>query len=242
MTIVSAFCANVMVVGETSLLSVTATSLALRGPDGSMMTATDGLYEERRNVFRTFGYGLAATVGSVLICVWLMLSNEAALVCMSLTIMTCFKMYTSYLRISHKFEYNEKDTVDFRDIFDGPGAIGAIGAIGALPSGNRNRNKKIRPVNANSHHIDHMYEYNNDSEEDQVSERSEELEDIALVNKNSITNRKRTMKNEKTNMKRVISRNKNLDSSHESISGDYDSQDSHSSDGKRTRQKFFLTV
>jgi len=41
-TIVSAFCANILVVGQTSLLSVMGASLALRGPDRSMMTATDG--------------------------------------------------------------------------------------------------------------------------------------------------------------------------------------------------------
>ena len=50
-TIVSAFCANILVVGQTTILSVMGASLALRGPDGSMMTATNGIYEERSIVF-----------------------------------------------------------------------------------------------------------------------------------------------------------------------------------------------
>ena len=125
-TIVSAFCANILVVGQTALLSVTATSLALRGPDGSMMTATDGLYEERLSVFQTFGFGLGATVASVVICVWLMLHPETAAICMSITIFTGLRMYRSYLRVTRKFDYNEDDTVDFTDIFDGPAAIQAV--------------------------------------------------------------------------------------------------------------------
>ena len=72
-TIVAAFCANMIVVSQTTTLSVLGAGMALRGPDGSMMTATDGLYEERSSVFKTFGFGLACTVGSVCISVWLIL-------------------------------------------------------------------------------------------------------------------------------------------------------------------------
>uniref|UniRef100_A0A7S1YTA8 Uncharacterized protein n=1 Tax=Trieres chinensis TaxID=1514140 RepID=A0A7S1YTA8_TRICV len=124
--ITSAFCCNIMVVGQSTVLSVLGSSLALRGPDGSMMTATDGLYEERKSVFHAFGYGLGLTVGSVIICVWILLSPEASVVCMSVTTFTIFKMYTNYLRVVRRFDFDENETVDFSDIFEGPAAIQAI--------------------------------------------------------------------------------------------------------------------
>jgi hypothetical protein len=92
-------------------------SLALRGPDGSMMTATDGLYTERQSVFATFAYGLGLTMSSVLLCVWLALPWEAALVCMLITIYTIMKMTKNYERVNKLFNFDESETVDFSDLF-----------------------------------------------------------------------------------------------------------------------------
>lgn len=122
-TIVSAFCANMMVVSHTTALSVLGAGLALRGPDGSMMTATDGLYEERKFVFLIFGVGLACTVGSVVICVWIILQWESALICMVMTLLTCRTIWRNYRRVQQRFDFDENDTVDFRDIMEGPAAI-----------------------------------------------------------------------------------------------------------------------
>lgn len=124
--IVGAFCCNMLVVSHTTVLSVMGAGLALRGPDGSMMTASDGLYEERQSVFKVFGYGLAMTVGSVLLSVWLLLRWEAALICWLVTLLTCRKMYTNYKRVMRKFGFDENDTVDFKDIMDGPAAIRGV--------------------------------------------------------------------------------------------------------------------
>uniref|UniRef100_A0A7S3QJ97 Uncharacterized protein n=2 Tax=Chaetoceros debilis TaxID=122233 RepID=A0A7S3QJ97_9STRA len=142
-TIVSAFCANILVVGQTSLLSVMGASLALRGPDRSMMTATDGLYDERTSVFRIFAYGLASTVGSVAISVWLILSPEVAFVCMLCTIYTFLKMKEKYYRIKARFGFNENDTVNFDDLFDGPGNLKVfMDGHGKQGGGNNTRNTR----------------------------------------------------------------------------------------------------
>jgi hypothetical protein len=124
-TITSAFCANMIVVSHTTTLSVFGAGLALRGPDGSMMTATDGLYEERTAVFKTFGIGLGCTVGSVVTCVWLILHWESALVCMIITLITCRTIFRNYSRITERFSFDESETVDFYDIMEGPAAIRA---------------------------------------------------------------------------------------------------------------------
>ena len=124
--ITSAFCANILVVAQTTILSVLGASLALRGPDGSMMTATDGMYLERAIVFRAFGYGLVFTIGSVVACVWLHLHWEASLICCAISLFTINRMRDTYYRITKKFDFDESLTVDFRDIFEGPAAIQAM--------------------------------------------------------------------------------------------------------------------
>jgi hypothetical protein len=124
--IVSAFCANMLVVSHTTALSVLGAGLALRGPDGSMMTAVDGLFEERQAVFRVFGIGLALTVSSILLSVWLLLYWESALLCFIISFMTCRQMWLNYIRVSKRFGYDESLTVDFRDIMEGPAAITAM--------------------------------------------------------------------------------------------------------------------
>jgi len=124
--ITSAFCANILVVSQTTMLSVLGASLALRGPDGSMMTATDGLYQERAMVFKAFGIGLVLTIASVVSVVWLHLHWEASLACCAVALGTMMKMRSTYQRIVKKFDFDESLTVDFQDIFDGPAAIQAI--------------------------------------------------------------------------------------------------------------------
>mmetsp|Transcript_12432 Transcript_12432/g.34258 ORF Transcript_12432/g.34258 Transcript_12432/m.34258 type:complete len:320 (-) Transcript_12432:216-1175(-) len=124
--IVSGFCANMLVVSHTTVLSVLGAGLALRGPDGSMLTATDGLYEERASVFQIFGYGLGFTVGSVVLGVWLLLNWESALACMLITLVTCRQIWVNYLRVQRRFSYNESETVDLHDLMEGPGAIQAV--------------------------------------------------------------------------------------------------------------------
>jgi len=113
-----ALCSNITVVANTTILSLNSTSLALRGPDGSMMTATDGLYEERLPIFRSFYIGLAATVVSVIICVWLFLHWETSILCMSIAIYAGNSIHKFQNRINHRFDFDESQTVDFDDLFE----------------------------------------------------------------------------------------------------------------------------
>ena len=111
---------------QTTILSVLGASLALRVPDGSMMTATDGLYHERVVVFQAFGRGLVFTMGSVVMAVWLHLHWEASIICCGIAMFTIARMRDAYYRIVKKFDFDETLTVDFRDIFDGPASIKAV--------------------------------------------------------------------------------------------------------------------
>jgi len=129
-TITAAFCANLLVVAQSTALSVLGSSMALRGPDGSMISATDNMYEERKGVFAAFGVGLTTTILAVTAAVWLILSPEAAIVCVSITVFTMLRMYRAWLRIQRSFGFDESETVDFTDIFEGPAAIMGISTRG----------------------------------------------------------------------------------------------------------------
>ena len=50
--------ANILCVANTTFLSVWGTGLLMRGPDGSLARAVDGMYQLRRNVFLLFGIGM----------------------------------------------------------------------------------------------------------------------------------------------------------------------------------------
>ena len=143
-TIVAAFCANMIVVSQTTTLTVLGAGMALRGPDGSMMTATDGLYNERSSVFYWFAVGLANTVGSVTVGVWLILNWEAALCCMVIVLYTCRKIWINYKRVERRFAFDESETVDFVDIMEGPANIQAVPG-GRRTTSSRNIQNGITP-------------------------------------------------------------------------------------------------
>jgi hypothetical protein len=115
---VGAFCANMSVVAHTTSLSVLGGSLALRGPDGSMMVATDALYSERQAVFYAFGIGLISTMASVLVLVWLLLPMEGAVLSFSVTMLGARRMYINHRRVSRALLFDESQTVSFNDIFE----------------------------------------------------------------------------------------------------------------------------
>ena len=181
LTITSAFCANMLVVAQTTILSVLGAGLALRGPDGSMMTATDGLYEERTSVFGAFGVGLVCTLGSVVLCVWIILHWEAAVVCMFITLFTCRKVYANYRRICRRFGFDENETVDFRDIFDGPANIRYYARHNSKKrsSGNGNSQRNI-----NYYHKHHSSPVPIDSRPSSPSEEDDEMNAFIPNNSN----------------------------------------------------------
>ena len=61
---VSALGLQLITVVSTTLLSMLGPGLALRGPDGSMHTAVDGMVDEYRNAFYTFLFGMLATLAA----------------------------------------------------------------------------------------------------------------------------------------------------------------------------------
>lgn len=166
---------------QTTILSVLGASLALRGPDGSMMTATDGLYHERVVVFQAFGRGLVFTMGSVVMAVWLHLHWEASIVCCGIAMITIQRMRHAYYRIVKKFDFDETLTVDFRDIFDGPASIKAVPtSMWRLATGGGGGSSS-RSSNGRSPKESYSQDYRRNYTSRHTNNEEEEEEDESLV-------------------------------------------------------------
>lgn len=188
--IVGAFCANMTVVAHTTSLSVLGGSLALRGPDGSMMTATDVLYTERPSVFYAFGVGLACTILSVMVCLFIFLPWEAALVCWLVTAICARRMYQNHQRVSQALCFDESQTVDFRDIF-------AIFPPAKAARRNRKSLWRIHSGPAKLNPADGEY-----SDDGLLDESSEDPEEVGGVGQSVILEPKRRVQGSPNSVKR----------------------------------------
>lgn len=65
--------AQVHCVCVTTFITVWGGGLALRGPDGSMMAACDGMIEERRQVFTSFGLGVLSFLAAATALSWIVM-------------------------------------------------------------------------------------------------------------------------------------------------------------------------
>uniref|UniRef100_A0A7S3K0I8 Uncharacterized protein n=1 Tax=Aureoumbra lagunensis TaxID=44058 RepID=A0A7S3K0I8_9STRA len=110
--------ANILCVANTTFLSVWGTGLAMRGPDGSMARAVDGMYQLRRNVFFLFGLGMMALLVTAIFGSWLLMDHEAAFACTILLIYAIYLTFKSYKSITFMFHFDETEAVNFDDLLD----------------------------------------------------------------------------------------------------------------------------
>ena len=94
---ISALGLQLIAVVSTTLLSMLGPGLALRGPDGSMHTAVDGMVDEYRTAFYTFLFGMLATLAAGAFYVWLMFPLMEASV-LTVSIVSATYMIIRYIR------------------------------------------------------------------------------------------------------------------------------------------------
>ena len=73
-------CANLMCTASTTFVSVWGSGKALRGKDGSMDEAVDGMHNERAFIFSCFGVGLITTLLALMSAAWILMTLEVACV------------------------------------------------------------------------------------------------------------------------------------------------------------------
>lgn len=120
MCTIVALCLNLSCVSSTTALSVFGTGLALRGPDGSMVRAVNGMYSERTAIFATFGAGLFATLAAAAFASAIVMTPEAAFCCDIALLVSMQRIYSHGKRIYGKFRFEEDEGVDFDDILSAP--------------------------------------------------------------------------------------------------------------------------
>lgn len=115
-TVMLSLSANILCVVKTTCLSVFGTSLAMRGPDGSVARAVDGMYELRSSIFALFGVGLMALLVAAILGSWLLLETLHALCATIILCSAIYATYSSYIAITGLFHFDEDDAVTFDDL------------------------------------------------------------------------------------------------------------------------------
>eukprot|EP00913_Durusdinium_trenchii_P012778 g11996.t1 len=108
--------ANLRCVAMTTCITVMGTGLALRGPDGSMVRAVEGMYKQRAIVFRSFGAGIVSCCLSVAVIAWIKMDAIPAAICTGAIAWTLFSIakYTNFYM--EFFKFNEDEVVSLDDI------------------------------------------------------------------------------------------------------------------------------
>jgi len=116
-------CANLLCTASTTFVSVWGSGKALRGKDGSMDEAVDGMHDERTFIFSCFGVGLIFTLLALMSASWILMTFEVSVVA-TMGISWCiFVIVRQARRIHAKFGLSHDDVVSFDDIMQSP-AVG----------------------------------------------------------------------------------------------------------------------
>mmetsp|Transcript_13954 Transcript_13954/g.44318 ORF Transcript_13954/g.44318 Transcript_13954/m.44318 type:complete len:212 (-) Transcript_13954:37-672(-) len=111
--------ANLRCVSYTAMVQVWGCTLAMRGPDGSMFKAVEGMYKERKQIFSSFGMGIIATHFSGIFAGWVKMRPEAAFVATLFLLYSLATVVMFYRRSLEYFKFSEDDVTSFEDIFIG---------------------------------------------------------------------------------------------------------------------------
>jgi len=113
-------CSNLLCTATTTFVSVWGSGKALRGKDGSMDKAVDGMHNERNFIFSCFGVGLITTLLALMSAAWILMTLEVAFVA-TLGIAWCiFIIIRQARRIYGKFGLSAEESVSFADIMGSP--------------------------------------------------------------------------------------------------------------------------
>jgi len=113
-----AICANLMCTASTTFVSVWGSGKALRGRDGSMDQAVDGMAAERTFIFTCFGVGLVTTLLALMSAAWILMTTEVAALASAGIAWCLWVIVRQARRIHAKFGLSKGDTVNFGDILN----------------------------------------------------------------------------------------------------------------------------
>ena len=109
---IMSICANISCVSLSTITTVWGSGKALRGKDGSMDEAVEGINDERLLIFRTFAIGLAGNLTTVLGACFIVMEHPIDLLASGIVLFTAYMIYTNALRIQKKFFIAEAVRLD----------------------------------------------------------------------------------------------------------------------------------
>jgi len=109
-------CCNFICVAMVTFVSVWGSGKALRGRDGSMDIAVDGMNAERTLIFSCFAMGVLATLGCLFSAAWVLMETEIAIVSSVLVSSTMYLVVSEARRIRNLFHLDPEDCVSFEEL------------------------------------------------------------------------------------------------------------------------------
>jgi hypothetical protein len=105
-------CSNIACVSLATITIIWGSGKALRGVDGSMDEAVEGINNERSLIFNSFAIGLGGNLGTVLCACGIIMDTPVAIICATVLVYTAYMIYTNAIRIQNKFMMTESVRLD----------------------------------------------------------------------------------------------------------------------------------
>lgn len=135
-------CSNIACVSLSTITNIWGSGKALRGRDGSMDEAVEGINSERSLIFKTFAFGLGGNLCTVLFACFLTMDSPINIIAGGIVLTTAWLIYSNAIRIQKKFLLT--DAVRLDDLTSFPARGGGSNANGDIEKGSLlgNRNRK----------------------------------------------------------------------------------------------------
>eukprot|EP01039_Chlorochromonas_danica_P001677 gene1677-1831_t len=112
MSAIFSICSNIACVSLSTITTIWGSGKALRGKDGSMDEAVEGINDERDLIFRAFACGLGGNLSTVLFACILIMDYPVMLCAATAVLYTAWLIYTNAYRIQKKFFVGEAVRLD----------------------------------------------------------------------------------------------------------------------------------
>jgi hypothetical protein len=104
-------CANIICVSLSTIVSVWGSGKALRGLEGAMDAAADGMNDERALIFKAFDFGLAGNLLTVMIASWILMHPVVAVLATACITYSAWLIGSHAQRIKAKFSLDDYTTL-----------------------------------------------------------------------------------------------------------------------------------
>ena len=122
-------CANIACVSLATITSIWGSGKALRGKDGSMDEAVDGMSKERVLIFRAFALGLLGNLCSVLATCIILMNGTIRLVTGFIVMYTAWIIASNSWRIFKKFSLTVSEAIRLDDLTHYPSVTESLTSL-----------------------------------------------------------------------------------------------------------------